>query len=311
MLQLLSPLEASYGTELAFADDDRTLATLSDEGCRLHEGSALRAELRTGVARAWPRFSPDGRRLVAGLCIYDVPAGRGRSLAAELVTGGWAPQAAVASPDARELFVDVVANGAQGSPRERLLRVSIDSPERQALFESDEYYDWKALAVDAREVIAAGMTIPQLRVFDRSTGKQVAARDLPSPPVRPDDGATPVPRPGEEGLLALDSGGRWVAHAGASGQVLLFARDGYREAGGFLADGAGVAGLQFHPSRPILATGGGAHEVRLWSLTPRGETACVAAASVDDVVTGLAFQNDDRLIVAVGGSARRLAAFAV
>lgn len=275
LLRLTAELTGVYGKHLAFDREGKRWALADSRTIQLGRLDDDRGELLgrkitspgTIHSLAW---SADGKQLLACPQRYDLAQYEWRTLPGlhtELAAGLAHPPppeqlglaAGLHAPDGQELLalarfrpLAELGNGDYRGPRERLLL--LDRKLRGVLLEGAAGEpdlggeELSALAFGERLIAAGGTTVT---VWSRKTMQRVAELPHAQPPR-----AMAFNAEGDR-LAVLCAGGELTLWDPTAGTRLVTLQ-------AHLMDGYAVA---FHPSRPMLATGGQDGKLRVWSLT--------------------------------------------
>jgi WD40 repeat protein len=277
-VKLLANLTGPHGTHLAFDRDGKQWALADHHSIQLGHDGALDRKL-AGSAEpildlAW---SADDKQLLAGAERYDLerdawqqrPAltrAMNDALTFELADPPSPDQlaivAAAASADGKDLVIaarfmpsrELGAVDDYRGPSERLIVVSssgtgdAERTARGVIYAGSS--EMRAIAV-GEQLIAAGGDIVQ--VWDRKTLRKVA--ELPHKLVAR--------------ALAFNAAGDRLAVISAAGAVTVWNPQTGEQLSSFQAHQIDGYTIAFHPTRPLLATGGQDGKLRLWSLEGR------------------------------------------
>lgn len=272
-LRLVANLTGPYGTHLAFDREGKHWALADQHSIQLGSDGILGSKV-SGAAEpildlAWSR---DEKQLLAGPERYDLEHGQWSETPAlrqamdRALTFGLAEPpspdqvavvAAAASPDGKDLVIttrfqptrELGATDSYRGPSERvLILAAADRAPRGVLWEGRQ--EMRALAVSDELVAAGGASVC---IWERATMRKLI--ELPHKLVAR--------------ALAFSSAGDRLAVITAAGEVTVWDPRSGEKISSFQAhqiDGYTVA---FHPTRPLLATGGQDGKLRLWSLEGR------------------------------------------
>ena len=303
-LRTVDERTAGYGTALAFAPDGDHWVSAAPGIAHLWrqaEPGPTLSPPTTDFGRV--RFSRDGSRLLIGPYVYNVSDGTWLSyaplfdqLGPPLSAPGMFDVAGAAwDGDGEDLVVAARFRGVGGviGARERVvvLRGANRTP-IATLYEGDR--EIRGLAIDDRFVAVA---IRDIAIWSRAEHHQVAA--LSGHAVTVTD-------------LAFSPDGRWLASLDGHGVLLVWETSRWGEPVARIqtSPDRGLA-VAWHPSRPLVATGGYDGVVRLWAIDGRAEPV-VASAPLGGWVEGLAFApGGGRLVAAAHADPARLVVFAV
>jgi WD40 repeat protein len=263
-LALAADLTGPYGTHLTFSPDGQRWALADSRTIQLGRGLVLEGKLASAEAIRDLAWSPDGAELLASPRRYDLAADTWRprpDLAAALRAGLAEPPpdeqlgvaAAAWSPDGQELLIaarfqptrELGGEDHYTGARERLLLLAADGAPRAALYAGD--FELRALAISERFIAAGGATVT---VWDRRTLQKVAE----------------LAHRFTARALAFDARGDRLAVMVAGGDIALWEPSSGQHLGSFSAHAMDGYTLAFHPTQPVLATGGQDGKLRLWSI---------------------------------------------
>lgn len=258
--------DKGYDGRLAFAPDGRRWAAGSSMAVTMFRDAAVEQHVATRSAPGGLGFSDGGKQLHVGPFTHDAATGKALDtgdLDASMVAGlgavsprSVAVERAAASPDGAEV---VLALRSVPARREGAKKVTV--PNRLLVLKARTFElvgvlrdgggPFVRLAVDARHI--AGVSGQQILVWDRTT--RAPRAELKK-------------QLGELGDLAFSPDGKYLAtiSAGRDHLVVLWDTSTWKAIASWSGDGAGVRALAFHPTRPLLFTGGDDQQVKLWSL---------------------------------------------
>ncbi len=291
----LADLTGPYGTHLAFAPDGKRWALADSRTVQLGSDGTLEDKLTAPQPLHQLTWASDGKALLACPLRYDFGKGAwddAPSLDAALASGLAEPPqpgqlgvaAGACAADGKDLAVAVrfqpsrtigAADGYSG-PRERLLLIDNSGarPLRGALYGGNN--EMRALAIDERHVAAGGTTV---QVWDRQSLSPVASLQHKL-----------VAR-----AIAFSAAGDRLGVITADGDVTIWdLPSGAKRATFHAHDGDGYS-LAFHPTLPVIATGGQDGKLRLWSL----EGASVYEETIGGWVQAVAFAPTGERLAAV------------
>jgi len=289
--------DPNFGHRLAFAPDGRSWAAGENGSLALFRDAVFDRRFDLGAHAEDVRFSADGRQLYAGPFTYDraradfVDSGKPTSAMLTGLPGvspaSYALTRAVTSPDGAEVVLAARflpprkpgPRNAPNAPAGRLLLLQARSFEPIAVLMDGRPFD--TLAVDDRHI--AGVSGASIFVFDRKRRKPIAEL---------------TKQLGIIGQLSFSPDGKYLASvsAGRDHLIVLWDTATWSEARSWSGDDEGVAAVVFHPTRPLLLTGGYDHHVKVWSLADGTLEESLACSTR---ITGLALSpSADRLAVA-------------
>lgn len=272
-VKLLANLTGPHGTHLAFDREGKQWALADHHSIQLGHDGALDRKL-AGSAEpildlAW---SADDKQLLAGAERYDLErdawqaapgftAAMNDAMRFELADPPSPDQlaivAAAASPDGEDLVIatrfmpsrELDAVDRYAGPKERLIVLGgADRKPRGVIYAGSS--EMRAIAV-GEQLIAAGGN--KVQVWDRKTLRKVA--ELPHQLVAR--------------ALAFNAAGDRLAVITAAGEVTLWNPQTGEQLSSFQAHQIDGYTIAFHPTKPLLATGGQDGKLRLWSLEGR------------------------------------------
>lgn len=263
-LQVVADLTGPYGDHLAFDRDGKRWALADGRAIQLGREGALDRKLTAGEPIHHLAWSSDGKRLLASPQIYDLVGdgweklpGLGKAMTGGLDAPPAAEQlgigAAVYAPDGRDLVIaayfqpsrELGGSDGYSGPQERLLLVGPDRALRGTLYAGDG--EMRAIAVSDRLIAAGGATV---QVWDRQSMRKVAE----------------LPHKLSARALAFNAAGDRLGVITAGGSVSLWDLTAGKLLASFPAHQGDGYAIAFHPTRPIVATGGQDGTLQLWSL---------------------------------------------
>lgn len=296
-LKLVADLTGPYGARLAFDAAGKRWALADHQTIQLGEDGQLGRLLTAPEEVHELRWSADGQQLYAAPLVYDVArdAWQARpSLDAAMAEGLDAP------PDPQQLGVVAAAMSSDGKdlviatrfqptrrlggkdhykgPHERLLAVSASGAPRGVLYAGP--FEMRALAIGDRMIAAGGAPV---LVWERASLRKVA--ELPHELVAR--------------ALAFSPGGDRLAVLTADGDVSLWDPTAGKLLGSFHAHRGDGYTLAFHPTLPLLATGGQDGVLRVWSIAADSMGASRYAETVGGWVQAVAFAPTGTRLAAV------------
>lgn len=274
---LLADLTGPSGTHLAFDREGKHWALADHRSIQLGSDGALDRKLAGSTEDildlAW---SSDDKQLLAGAERYDLehdawqrsPA-LAKALDAAMLLGLDDPPsaeqlaivAAAASPDGLDLVIatrfqptrELGAVDSYRGPQERLIVATRSAPGADPVARGVLYAgssEMRAIAVGAQLIAAGGSSVT---VWDRKTLRKIV--ELPHARVAR--------------ALAFNAAGDRLAVITAAGEVSLWDPHTGEKLSSFQAHQIDGYTIAFHPTKPLLATGGQDGKLRLWSLEGR------------------------------------------
>lgn len=263
-LTLLADLTGPYGTHLAFDRDGSHWALADSRTIQLGRDGALEQKLTAAEPIHDLTWSADDKTLDAGAQRYDLEQGAWQKLPGlrKAMVGGLDEPppieqvgiaAAAMAADGKDLVIatrffptrDLDGQDSYRGPDERLLALLADGSLRGVLYAGDR--EQRALAIGDRLIAAGGSKVA---VWDRQTLRKLA--ELPHKLVAR--------------ALAFNSAGDCLAVLTADGEVTLWDPHSGTKITSFAAHQGDGYTLAFHPTQPLLATGGQDGKLRLWTL---------------------------------------------
>jgi WD40 repeat protein len=264
-VKVIADLTGSYGNRLAFDPGGKRWALADNRTIQLGSDGTLDRRPTAAEPIHHLVWSPDGKRLLAGPLIYDLPhdaweklPGLGKALTSGLAEPPPADQlgigAAAYAPDGKDLVLAVYFQPSRGvdaadsysGPQERVLAVGPDRALRGALYAGDN--EMRALAVGDRLIAAGGSTV---QVWERQSLRKVA--DLKHKLVAR--------------ALAFNAEGDRLGVITADGAVSIWDPAAGTLVASFPAHQGDGYAIAFHPKQPLVATGGQDGKLQLWTLT--------------------------------------------
>jgi WD40 repeat protein len=263
-VKLVADLTGPYGDHLAFDRGGTRWALADSRTVQLGSDGTLDRKLTAGEPIHGLAWSADGKRLLASPQIYDLTheawetlPGLTRAMTSGLDEPPSPDQlgigAAAYAPDGQDLVLSVFfqpsrelgGDGARG-PQERVLLVGPDRALRGALYSGD--HEMRALAIGDHLIAAGGATV---QVWDRRSLRKVAHLKHKL-----------VAR-----ALAFNAAGDRLGVITADGNVSIWDPTAGTLLATFPAHAGDGYAIAFHPTQPIVATGGQDGKLQLWSLT--------------------------------------------
>ncbi|VTR97409.1 WD40 domain-containing protein [Tuwongella immobilis] len=277
----LAPIET-----LAFSPDGRSLISGStDQNIRLWDLSPV-DQHRTFSGHTAPVWgaviSPNGQRIAS--------AGADRSIRLwnprdgkliQTLTGHNAPITAIAfSPDGTQLAT------AAGDRLVKLWDATTGKPIRDFTGHTNAVLTL-AFSDDGKQLLSGGAD-KQAIWWNVETGKSVA---------------TIADNPAAISSVAVRSNGKQIAIGCADGTVrVMELAAGVRETARRTAHAVGVGAVVFHPSQPMLMTGGGDRLIKLWTITPEGDlTPQGELTGHEGPISALAVSHDGKTLASASG----------
>jgi WD40 repeat protein len=264
-VKVIADLTGPHGDHLAFDPGGKRWALAESRAIQLGSDGTLDRKLPAGEPIHHLAWSSDGKQLLAGPLIYDLPQdaweklpGLGKAMTSGLDQPPSPDQlgigAAAYSPDGRDLLIAVYfqpsrdrgGTDSYSGPQERVLLVGRDRTFRGALYAGDN--EMRALAVGDRLIAAGGATV---QVWDRQSLRKVG--DLKHKLVAR--------------ALAFNAAGDRLGVITADGSVSIWDPNAGKLLHSFPAHQGDGYAIAFHPKQPIVATGGQDGKLQLWSLT--------------------------------------------
>jgi len=303
-IRKVDELTTGYGAALAYAPDGEHWGSASYGVVQLWHRTEPELMLEPPTAESGRmRFDRDGTRLLLAPYVFDVATGTwtvagpvfGRLDPPLSEPGMFEVADAVWDRDGQGLVVAARFRGAGGviGERERvvLLRGADRTPVATLYEGADEV---RGLAIDDRFVAVA---IKDITIWSREERRDVAT--LSGHAITVTD-------------LAFSPDGHWLASIDGRGVVLVWDTERWGEPVARIQTSSerGLA-VAWHPSRPVLATGGYDGAVQLWAVPDPGGP-IYATPPLGGWVEGLAFApNGRQLIAAVRSEPVGLVLFAV
>jgi len=303
-IRQVDELTTGYGATLAYAADGEYWASASYGVVQLWRQTEPELELQTPTAESGRmRFDRDGTRLLLAPYVYDLATGAwtatgplfGKLDPPLSEPGLFAVSDAVWDRDGQDLVVAARFRGDGDPVGEREQVVVLRGADREpvaTLYEGER--EVRGLAIDDRFVAVA---IKDIMIWSRSERRDVAT--LSGHAITVTD-------------LAFSPDGRWLASIDGRGVVLVWDTEQWGEPVARIQTSAerGLA-VAWHPSQPVLATGGYDGAVQLWSVADPAEP-IYATPPLGGWVEGLAFApNGRQLVAAVRSEPVGLVVFAV
>jgi len=264
-VKVLADLTGPHGDHLAFDRGGKRWALADNRTVQLGSDGTLERKLTAGEPIHHLAWSSDGKRLLASPQIYDLAQdaweklpGLGKAMAGGLDEPPSPAQlgigAAVYAADGQDLVIavyfqpsrDLGGSDSYRGPQERLLVLAADRTLRGALYAGDN--EMRAIAVGDHLIAAGGATV---QVWDRQSLRKVA-----------DCKHKLVAR-----ALAFNAAGDRLGVITADGDVSIWDPIAGKLLASFPAHQGDGYAIAFHPTQPLIATGGQDGKLRLWSLT--------------------------------------------
>jgi WD40 repeat protein len=262
--RLIADLTGPYGTRLAFDAEGKRWALADSRSVQLGRDGTLEQKLTAPDVPHDVVWSADGARLFACPMSYELGASAWQKLPGlgKAMTSGLAepppPEqlgvvAATCSADGKDLIIatrfaptrELGAEDSYRGPDERVLVLDERRALRGELYAGER--ETRALAI-GRQLLAAGGTVVQ--VWDRGSLRKVS--ELPHKLVAR--------------ALAFNAAGDRLAVLTADGAVSLWDPTSGQLLKSFAAHQGDGYAIAFHPTRPLLATGGQDGQLKLWAL---------------------------------------------
>ncbi|MEY2422503.1 MAG: Anaphase-promoting complex subunit 4 domain [Acidimicrobiaceae bacterium] len=310
-LTQVDTLDKGYGAQFAFASDGTTWAAASPGTAHLWDGDVLRQTVSIPGYRQGPAvIDADTKTLRLGSWEIDVTSGDATeqtidpqllvahldwSLSADPRSFG--AHALAPTPNGKRLIMATTFTPSRllgdtaeyEGPRGQVLLFDVTRRALIAVLEEDTGPSTtRVLAADATRVAAAAEGI---RLWDATTAK-LLAEDATDMPMRTD--------------LRFDRDGSLLASSRVDGSVEVRATSDLSIVSVWDAHPSAARAVAFHPSRPLLATGGEDQQLKVWALEG-GSPELVAWHFLDDGITGLGFHpfgehllvatDDDEIVV--------------
>ncbi len=266
-LTLAADLTGPYGTQLAFSPDGARWALADSRTIQLGRGVALESKLLSVEPIRHLAWAADSSSLYACPRRYDLTGDAWQKrpeLDAALATGLAEPPhpgqlgiaACVWAADGKELVIatrfqptrELGGEDHYDGPRERLLLLAADGSPRAVLYAGD--FELRALAITDRYIAAGGDVVT---VWDRRTLQKVSE----------------LHHRFTARALAFNPAGDRIAVMVAGGEVAMWDPASGEHLASFSAHAMDGYTLAFHPTLPILATGGQDGKLRLWTADDR------------------------------------------
>ena len=263
-IKLVADLTGPYGDHLAFDRGGKRWALADGRTLQLGSDGTLDRKLAAGEPIHHLAWSADGKRLLAAPLIYDLAQdaweklpGLGKAMTSGLAEPPPPDQlglgAAAYAPDGQDLLIavyfqpsrDLGGSDSYQGPQERVLLLGPDRSLRGALYAGDQ--EMRALAVGDRLIAAGGATV---QVWDRTSLRKVAELKHKL-----------VAR-----ALAFNAAGDRLGAITADGGVSIWDPAAGKLLASFPAHAGDGYAIAFHPTQPLVATGGQDGKLQLWSL---------------------------------------------
>lgn len=261
----IADLTGPHGNHLAFERSGKRWALADDRTIQLGSDGALDRTLTSSEPVLDLRWSADGTHLLASPQIYDLGRDRWEQLAnlGQAMTSGLDEP-----PDPRQLGVAAAAHAPDGQdlviaayfqpsrerdrddgyrgPQERLLVIGPDRALRGTLYAGND--KMRAIAIGDHLIAAGGATV---QVWDRPSLRKLAE----------------LKHKLAARAVAFNAAGDRLGVITADGEVSIWDPAAGKLLASFPAHQGDGYAIAFHPTRPLVATGGQDGALRLWSLT--------------------------------------------
>jgi WD40 repeat protein len=295
--KLIADLIGPFGTHLAFDREGARWALADDMSIQLGRDGALEKKLAASDGAHDVAWSADGQRLHAAPSIYDVARDAWLprpALSAAMISGLADPPspeqldiaAAALSPDGVDLVIatrfqptrELGATDGYRGPRERLLAITAATGALRGELSAGNR-ELRTIAIGDQLIAAGGNTV---QLWDRQTLQKRG--ELPHQLVAR--------------ALAFNAAGDRLAVITAEGDVTIWDVAASRKLQTFNAHKGDGYAIAFHPTLPVIATGGQDGVLRLWSLTETSATA-IYEETVGGWVQAVAFAASGTRLAAV------------